>query len=306
MHMIVSAGTNCLIDDFDALQQGYELCNRYGIDNISFGYTLSFAMELFEKGIINQKDTGGIELTWGNHKAMLEMVRQIGENEGFGSVLGQGSRRAAEHIGRGASQYALQVKGLEMPYWDARLFNSLALGYATGNKGASHYESPGHIIERRRPEARFGLDLTEFGYPQGINRLGWEHKAEITKKIQDVVCLINSLVVCQFSYQAYGVRLTSYLSWLNAITGWEITFNDFLKTGERIFNLKRLINSRRGLSAKDDTLPPGILEKLLDVCDEGQNVPISYQEHIQNYYVLRGWDNEGKVKSSKLIELGLL
>ena len=171
MHMLMSAGSNCLIDDLDALRQGYDLCNRYGIDVISFGYTLSFAMEAFEKGLIDRNDTGGIELTWGNSQAMLEILRQIGENEGFGKVLAQGSLRAARQIGKGSIQYALQVKGLEMPFWDLRVFNSLALGYATGNRGASHYESPGHIVERKR-EVRAGFP-GRVGLPRGGKPTGF-------------------------------------------------------------------------------------------------------------------------------------
>lgn len=303
MHMLMSAGSNCLIDDVDALIQGYDICNRYGIDNISFGYTLSFAMEAFERGLIDRNDTGGIDLTWGNSQAMLEVLRQIGENEGFGKILAQGSLRAARHIGKGSSQYALQVKGLEMPFWDPRIFNSLALGYATGNKGASHFESPGHIIERKRPESRTGLSLAELGYQKGVNRLGFENKAGLIKKMQDVVCLINSLVVCQTSYQKYGVSLATDLKWFNAITGLDMTNEEFMQAGERIFNQKRLINIRLGYSGKDDILPPMVMQKLLDMSDEEQKVPVSLQDQLQEYYTLRGWDKEGIPTQEKLLEL---
>ncbi len=305
MHLLMSAGSNCLIDDLDALKQGYDLCNRYGIDVISFGYTLSFAMEAFEKGLIDRNDTGGIDLTWGNSHAMLEILRQIGENEGFGKVLAQGSLRAARQIGKGSIQYALQVKGLEMPFWDLRVFNSLALGYATGNKGASHYESPGHIIERKRPGSRTGLSLAELGFPKGVNRLGFENKASLIKKIQDVICLISSLVVCQTSYQKFGVSLATDLKWLNAITGWDMTNEEFLQAGERIFNQKRLINIRLGYSGKDDILPPRVMHKLLDLSDDEQKVPVSIQDQLQEYYTLRGWDKEGIPTHEKLLELQL-
>lgn len=304
IHMYMSVGSNCLIDDIDALTQGYEMCNRYGIDNISFGYTLSFAMEAFEKGLIDRNDTGGIDLTWGNSRAMLEVLRQIGENEGFGKVLAQGSLRAARQIGKGADQYALQVKGLEIPYWDLRVFNSLALGYATGNKGASHFESPGHIVERKRPE-RAGVFLAELGFPKGVNRLGFENKAAVIKKIQDVICLINSLVVCQTSYQKWGVSLATDLKWLNAVTGWDMTAEELLKAGERIFNLKRMINTRRGYSARDDTLPPRVMQKLLDLSDEEQKVPDTLQDQLREYYGLRGWDEEGIPMHEKLVDLQL-
>jgi len=300
IHMYMSVGSNCLIDDIDALTQGYEMCNRYGIDNISFGYTLSFAMEAFEKGLIDRNDTGGIDLTWGNSRAMLEVLRQIGENEGFGKVLAQGSLRAARQIGKGADQYALQVKGLEIPYWDLRVFNSLALGYATGNKGASHFESPGHIVERKRPE-RAGVFLAELGFPKGVNRLGFENKAAVIKKIQDVICLINSLVVCQTSYQKWGVSLAR----LNAVTGWDMTIEELLGVGERIFNLKRMINTRRGYSDRDDTLPPRVMQKLLDLSDEEQKVPDTLQDQLREYYGLRGWDEEGIPMHEKLVDLQL-
>ncbi|MFH1381950.1 MAG: aldehyde ferredoxin oxidoreductase family protein [Chloroflexota bacterium] len=306
LEMLMPAGSNCLIDDFDALQEGYELLNRYGIDTISFGYTLSFAMELFEKGIITKKDTGGIDLTWGNAQAMLEMVRQIGENEGFGKILGQGVKRAAEQIGGDAAKYALHVKGLEITHHDPRIYNSLALGYATGNKGASHYESPGHIVERGRPGEKYTVDFMELGYPQGVSRPGWENKADITKKMQDRICLINSLSVCQFAYQSYGVKIAHFLGWLNCITGWDMEHDEFIQAGERIFNLKRLINFRQGLTGKDDTLPPKLLEKLPDLRDDEQNVPVALEEHLQEYYGLRGWDKDGAPTHQKLNELGLL
>jgi aldehyde:ferredoxin oxidoreductase len=218
--------------------------------------------------------------------------------------LAQGSLRAARRIGKGAIQYALQVKGLEMPFWDLRVFNSLALGYATGNKGASHFESPGHIVERKRPR-HAGLFLAELGFPEGVNRLGFENKAAVIKKIQDVICLINSLVVCQTSYQKWGVSLATDLQWLNAITGWGMTHGEFMQAGERIFNLKRLINTRRGYSAKDDTLPPGVMQKMHDLRDDEQMVPDTIQEQLQEYYTLRGWDEEGLPAREKLLGLQL-
>jgi aldehyde:ferredoxin oxidoreductase len=306
LHMITSAGPNCLIDDLDAIQLGYELCNRYGIDNISFGVTLSFAMEAFEKGLINKQDTGGVNLSWGNADVMIEMIKQIGEAKGFGRILGQGALRAAQQIGKGSIQYALHVKGLEVPCnWESRVLNSLALAYATGNRGASHYESPGHAIERRDLTLGYGIDVAELGYPDGMQRLGYENKAGLIKKIQDVVCLINSLVICQYAYQYYGVSLATHLRWLNAITGWGLRMDEFIRTGERIFNLKRLINQRHGFTGKDDTLPARLLEKLPDVSDEEQRVPDSLEEQLQEYYALRGWDIKGVPTDQRLQELSL-
>jgi aldehyde:ferredoxin oxidoreductase len=305
LEMLIPVGSNCLIDNFAALQEAYELCNRYGIDTISFGYSLSFAMELYEKGIITREDTGGIDLVWGNHEAMLQMVKEVGENEGFGKVLGQGTKRAAEQIGGNSAQYAMQVKGLETTHWDPRIYNTHMIGYATGNKGGSHLESPGHTVENRRPEAGYGIDLAEYGYFERVNPLGFEGKTSIVKKIQDMICLINSLVMCQFSYQMYGVRTAQYLSWLNSITGFDLKTDEFLQAGERIFNLKRLINLRRGLSGKDDNLPARFLTKLPDVGDEEQKLPLNLEELLQEYYSLREWNKDGVPTQKKLRELRL-
>jgi aldehyde:ferredoxin oxidoreductase len=141
------------------------------------------------------------------------------------------------------------------------------------------------------------------GIAHEVNRLGFENKAALIMKIQDVICLINSLVVCQTPYQKRGVSLATDLKWLNAITGWEMTHEEFLRAGERIFNQKRLINVRRGYSGKDDTLPPRVMEKLLDLSDDEQKVPVAVQEQLQEYYSLRGWDKEGIPTQEKLLEL---
>ena len=148
-----------------------------------------------------------------------------------------------------------------------------------------------------------GRFLAELGITNEVNRLGFENKAALIKKIQDVICLINSLVVCQTMYQKWGVSLATDLKWLNAITGWEMTQEEFLQAGERIFNQKRLINIRMGYSGKDDTLPSRVMEKLLDLSDDEQKVPVAFQKQLQEYYTLRGWDKEGIPTQEKLLEL---
>jgi aldehyde:ferredoxin oxidoreductase len=149
------------------------------------------------------------------------------------------------------------------------------------------------------------LDLADYGYSQRVSPLGFDGKAAIVKKVQEMVCLINSLVICQFSYQIYGVRTAQYLSWMNSITGLNLKTEEFVQAGERIFNLKRLINLRRGLSGKDDTLPARFLTKLPDVGDEGQKLPPSFAELLQEYYALREWDKDGTPTHKKLRELQL-
>ncbi len=125
------------------------------------------------------------------------------------------------------------------------------------------------------------------------------------KKIQDVICLVNSLILCQYAYQVYGVSLSTHLRWLNAITGWDMSMDEFMGTGERIFNLKRLINQRQGLTGKDDTLPPRLLQPLTDLSDAEQRVPDSLAEQLQEYYTLRGWNSEGIPTKQRLHQLSL-
>lgn len=307
LEAILPIGSNCLVGDFRTIQEAYELCNRYGIDCISVGDAIAFAMEIFEEGLITSSDTDGIELTWGNSEAVIEMIKEIGEGRGFGKILGQGVKRAAEIIGGNAYHYAMHVKGLEIPLHDARSYNSMMLGYATSNRGASHMECHSYALERKPlGKTTYGPDGSQLGYPrEKAQRLGFEGKAEMVRKVQDLGNMFNSLVVCEFGFFLYGIELPTYPFWLKCITGWDMDLGRFMLTGERIFNLKRLINLRKGLSAKDDTLPRRILARRPDAPQEIENVPDSLEELIQEYYLARGWSKDGKPTPEKLRQLGL-
>lgn len=302
-------GTNCLIDNAEALQEAYTLCNKYGLDTISTGGVVAFAMECYEKGLITGKETGGIGLSWGNHKAMVELVKQIGEKGGLGSLLGEGVRRAAEHIGGMAREYAMHVKGLELPAHDPRAANGLALSYATGSGGAFHVEAMGcqHLEGYPEEPVNGSIRITavpDLGYPAKLGRFETKGKGELCARTQNFGCVINCLSVCAFLFYIQRVEPSHFVELINSVTGWNMDLNELLRTGERVFNLKRMINVRRGISRKDDTLPPRILTHKRGDGGAADNLP-HLGAMLSEYYSFRGWSEEGIPPEDKLKELGL-
>lgn len=301
---ITTLGSGCLIDDMQALGTAYQLCNRFGIDHKSTGAIIAFAMECFEKGLVTEADTEGIKLIWGNGEAMVAMVRKIALGEGFGAVLGEGVKRASETIGRNACKYAMHVKGLELPNWDPRSSNFRALGQATANIGADPYNSMGPLL-RHSAVPELGI----YERDEGEARFVVRGKEEAVAKMQNFGAIVNSLVICFFSLynwmpQGQHVAPSSLLYWLNLVTGWNMDLKEFIRCGERIFNLQRMINVRRGIRRNDDTLPARFLtEKLRDGPNAGHVPPLG--EMLSEYYSYRGWNKEGIPTKRKLRELGL-
>jgi aldehyde:ferredoxin oxidoreductase len=288
-------GSLCLVDDLEAIAKANELCNRYGIDTISCGAAIAFAMEAYEKGLITKKDTGELELLWGRGDVLVKMVEKIGKREGLGNLLGEGVRIAAEKIGRNAVEFSLHVKGLEIPGHDPRCYNAGAVSYATINRGACHLGFS-HVFERV-------LSMPEIGIEKPLPRLEVKGKGELAAKTQNVMGLFDALKLCKFTMFG-GLKLTPILSWYNMVTGIPMDMAEFLKTGERIFNLKRLYNVRCGISRKDDTLPP----RFLTLKHEGEGLTPSLPplgEMLSDYYKFRGWSEEGIPLPEKLQELGL-
>jgi len=275
------------------------------MDSMSAGCVIAFAMEAFEKGLISIKDTDGIHLTWGNHQAMVKMVRKIGEREGFGEVLGEGPKAAAEHVGGVAPEYAMHVKGLSIPRMDPRAADGFALEYATGSRGADHLEAY-YIQSGRGP-------IPDLGIYQAVDtverRFSPEGQAEIVAKLQNYVAQLDSLGVCKFltgfSRSRQIVQPSHFVEWLNYVTGWNMSLEEFLKTGERVLNLKRLFNVQRGISRKDDMLPARIMtHKKGGYSEAAEHVP-ALGIMLGDYYSYRGWSEDGIPTREKLIELGL-
>ncbi|MBW2305679.1 MAG: aldehyde ferredoxin oxidoreductase family protein [Deltaproteobacteria bacterium] len=291
-----SLGSLCLIDDLNAIAMANELCNRYGIDTISVGAMVAFAMEAYEQGILTNKDTDGMELTWGNARAMIETVRMIGENRGLGSILARGCREAAKELGPGADQFAVHAKGLEFPMHDPRCYMAGALQYATSARGACHLSGMSHAFERV-------LTSPEIGLGEVPDRLATEGKGILTAKTQNIMGMYDSLKVCKF-IQFGGLTITHLVDWYEKITGESMSIEKFMLTGERIFNLKRLFNLKCGITQEDDTVSARILNLPKEA--EGwktRRPPVS--EMMKDYYAFRGWDDKGVPTDEKLKTLGL-
>jgi aldehyde:ferredoxin oxidoreductase len=288
-------GSNCLIDNLKAIAKANDLCNRYGLDSIAAGAVVAFGMEAYDRGLITKRDTGGIELIWGNADAMLEMVKAIGENRGFGKVLGLGVRKAAEIIGGNAMEFACHVKGMELPAHDPRARFSTAIGYTTCNRGACHLSVFGMDFESgiKPPEG--------IGFVRSQDPYETDHKAQFSIVMQDLMSVFDALTVCKFIVFG-GVGVPSLTHWLNCITGWDFDGASLLKTGARIFNAKRIYNNHLGISRKDDTLPPRIANSARDSGGSKGRIP-PQGKLLSDYYRLRKWTEFGQPSPELLKEL---
>jgi len=289
-------GSNCLIDNLEALCFANELCNRFGLDTISTGGVIAFGMEAYERGLIDREDTGGIELQWGNEEALMEMIRRIALKRGFGEVLGKGVKKASEIIGRNSVEFAPHIKGLELPGHDPRGYNAGAMGFATSSRGACHLSGLSHTFERV-------LKSPEMDIPEPTDRYEVKGKGILAAKSQNLMGMMDSLKLCKFILFG-GITITHIVKWYHEVTGREMTIEDFIKTGERIFNLKRLYNVRMGISRKDDTLP--FRHLTFKRMGEGltPNLP-PLGQMLSEYYEYRGWSEDGIPTPEKLKELGL-
>ncbi|MCK4785799.1 MAG: aldehyde ferredoxin oxidoreductase family protein, partial [Desulfobacteraceae bacterium] len=293
---IGALGGLTLVDDLAAIVKANELCNRFGLDTISTGSAIAFAMEAYEKGIISQKDCDGLELNWGNGKAVVEMVKKIGGKEGLGQVLGQGVRSAAKELGGNSVEFAIHTKGLELPMQDPRCYHSQALSYATSNRGGCHLAGNCHSHESY-------LHFEEFGYKEPFPRHQLEGKAEFVVKLQNYNSLIDSLITCKF-LQIGFITPNHQLEWYKLVTGRDISMDEFLQIGDRIYNLKRIFNVRCGISRKDDTLPLRILTHKR----KGEGLVVNMPHLgalLSDYYEYRNWSEDGIPTGGKLKELGL-
>lgn len=288
-------GAGCLVDNLEAIAYANELCNRYGLDTIEVGGAASFAMEAFERGLLTQKDTDGVALRWGDPNALVHVVKLIGEARGLGKVLGGGLRIAAQALGGQASEFALHVKGLALPAHDPRAYNSIALGYATSNRGACHLQAFSHIFERAAALPDIGISSQD--------RFSWSGKGELVAKAQNLMAVLDSLCVCKFTLTG-GVTPTLLSEWLNLVTGWDMDVAGLMKCGDRAFNLKRMFNVRCGVSRKDDTLPGRILTHTRGEGGAADNLP-PLNIMLSDYYQYRGWTEFGVPATTTLAELGI-
>jgi len=260
---------------------------------------VGFAMECFERGWISAADTGGLELKWGDPKALITLTDQIGRRDGFGALFAQGTLPAAAKIGPHAVEIVAHCKGLDLPAHDARACFSLAPTYATGTRGACHFRGPCEDIEMG------GFSMPEAGIVRGtVTLFQPENQALVSVKCQDLGALCNSLVLCLFMVDGAELALTGVKDLFNAITGWGYSTDDLLTAGERAFTVQRLLNLRDGYSAATDVLPKKMFRPATEGTRAGKVVP-PLAELLKEYYAIRGWEASGEPGNATLQRLGV-
>ncbi|MGA2989213.1 MAG: aldehyde ferredoxin oxidoreductase family protein [Candidatus Korobacteraceae bacterium] len=286
-------GPQCGVFDWDTIIEANNLCNRLGMDTISVSGAVAFVFEAVSKGLI-KSPAAGPALEWGRGEAVLSLIQEIASGEGVGGMMQGGVRPAAQQLGPEAEKFAVHVKGLEAPYHDPRAITSLAVAYATANRGACH-RGVTHTLERN--------GLASLGYPQQLDRLEQKGKGKLAAIAQNYAEMANSLKFCSLALPA--LQVPTLVTWLNCITGWDMDEAEFLRAGERSFNLKRLLNLSCGLTAADDTLPYRFTHEPFQSGASAGSVP-DLPKMLSEYYEFRGWRKDGVPRASKLKELGLL
>jgi aldehyde:ferredoxin oxidoreductase len=292
---IAMFGTNCLNNNLESIIKANDICDRYGLDTISAGAAIALAIECYERGLITKKDTDGIEMTWGNHKAIVAMTEKMAKREGFGAVLADGVKRAAEKIGQGAEQYAIHIGGQELPAHDPKhsfhYFTSYKMDPTPGRHfvGSELSDAPGHpagLLPR--------FDLKSFSGRGEARKIGSSFH-------QVVVCS----GMCLFVYWAFP-NVDPVADFMRAVTGWDVTNEELLKTGERIANIRQAFNIREGLNPLKWKAPDRVLGNPPLKDGPVAGVTIDEDTMIREYLTAMDWDlKTAKPSKKKLLELGL-
>jgi len=295
---LAALGSNCLNNNVESVIKSNDLCSRYGIDTVSTGVTISFVMEAYERGHITSDQLGDIEPTWGNAAAIIELIRMIGEREGFGKLLGEGVKRTATELGLSDKGYAVHVKGMEVPMHDPRSLFSFGTTYATSPRGACHLHGPSMLFDQ-------GVAMIDGGVPNRSTRFNQKEKGLAAKVGQDAATIIESLGLCLFciiSVAPFGM-FSKFVEALEPLTGERLTVKDLWDIGERISDLQRAFNLREGITTEDDHIPPRLLEPFKEGLAKGQVPDVAV--HLKEYYQVRGWDLKGIPTKKTLNRLGL-
>lgn len=296
---IYSFGSATGVANLDAVIAADRLSDELGLDTISAGVTIGFAMELFEKGILGPGDTGGVDLKFGNDQAMMAVLRQMAYREGVGAILADGTRIAAKKIGKGAEKYAMHIKGLELPAYDVRGAKAQGLNYATAYTGADH--NRGYAFQEI-----FGIPV-----PWEVDRFAIEGKGKLTKWNQDVrAATCDCPTMCAFVLDTAlpGTACQNTATLMEAVTGFSFTPEEVEKVGERLNNLAKAFNVREGFTRADDTFPERLMtEPLKAGASKGHMISKDdLKRMLDEYYTVRGWTLEtGAPTRAKLTELGL-
>lgn len=294
-------GAMCGVADLNAITMANYLCNEYGLDTISAGSTIAFAMECYEKGILNREITGGLELKFGDEKLIVALVHKIARREGIGNLLAEGTKRVSERLGQGSERFAMHVKGLELPAYDPRAAKITGLGYVTANRGGDHITA--YVQGPTFIDVPFLIvEDSKIADPLVAN----PQEAKVLVDLENALTMFDCIGACKFM----GILLPAeeYVDLIASATGWNFRVDDFRKCGERIYNLMRAFCVREGITRKADSLPKRLMEDPLpDGPAKGMVIEKDTLEMLKDaYYEIRGWDKEtGKPTVAKLKELEL-
>jgi aldehyde:ferredoxin oxidoreductase len=300
-----SMGSRCGNDNLESVLFGHHLANQFGMDTISLGGTISWAMEAWDEGLITDEDTGGIDLSWGNDDTIIKLTKMIALREGFGDILAEGSARAAQKIGRGTDRFVMAVKKQEIAGQEPRAQKSMGLAAVTAARGADHlYAFP--VLD----EAGFDEDIKKrFGeeyLPEMADRLNPKYKGIMVKECEDFMVMVESVGLCK-----YGTQMPPEFYYddvalaLKIHNGLDLTSADLQEIGERIVNLNRLFNARFGITRKDDCLPSRLTEEKAPIGPSAGQV-VELDQMLDEYYAVRGWDQVTGLPLKETLErLGL-
>ena len=300
---LATFGSYCGVDDLRAVAYASQLCNMYGMDTISCGATIAWAMDCYEHGLLTSEDTGGIELRYGNAEAILRITEMIGKREGLGDLLAEGSARAAAKVGRGAEELVVAVKKQELPAHMPQVKRSLALIYAVNPFGADHQSSEHDTSWKGDLERMSEIGLTEPQHPKVLN----EAKVRFALLSEHAYSCLDTVNMCQFvfgpAWHLYGMK--QLVEAVQAITGWEVSLDELMRLGERRLNMLRAFNAREGFDRSQDVLPKKLNKALTGGRSDGVFVTPEEVEQAKDwYYAMAGWDvSTGTPTRAKLEEL---
>ena len=281
------------INDSNSVIRASHLCDEIGVDTISAGATIAWAIESFKKGLISLKDTNQVHLNFGDSKSVMTCLNLIAKRKGIGNLLAEGSQIASRLTGGGSEYWAMHVKGLEMPGYEPRSLKTMALGLAVSTRGACHNRSSAYEADFSNKVDRLSSD---------------EEKGKITMDGEDISVVMDSMIICKFLRKSFDDFLYESSIIYKHITGIKVSKFDLKKSGERINNLKKMFNIREGWTINHDTLPKRILNEPIKT---GIATGVELSENdlnkmIQSYYKSRGWTDSGLITKQKLRDLNLL
>jgi aldehyde:ferredoxin oxidoreductase len=287
-------GGNLAVSSVEAMAFINQTCDKLGLDTISTGGVVGFAIEAFERGLLDETSSGGLKLSFGDHRSILKLIHQIAHREGLGGLLADGVVEGAERLGKGAPDFACAIQGLETPAWGPRGSAGMGLAYVTGDRGGCH--------QRGFP---IGYE-TSGSWPKGEMADGWhlEGKGELVSWEQNLLAALYSLTICEFGRS--GVSYDTYRSMLAAATGLSLSEEEFLLVGERIWNLIRLFNLREGWTQDQARVPQRFKEALPSGVMKGHAfTDEDIAALLEQYNTARGWDDSGRPLARTLTRLGV-